>query len=379
MKKFIKIALALVLATSILLSVACAEKQKEPKQTDEPMKTVQQDLGETELLGEGKKIAFITPLSGLGDGAIGDATYEGLLAAQKELGFELDYSEPMDARDLEMLLIEYAESGEYEIIFLAAFECTDIVLSVGGDYPNQKYLIYDNDVEGHPQVTSQYFAKNEIGFLAGVTAALMEEKGEITISGETTTFDPTGKIGLIIGKETPSTVPSITGAAAGIKFINPEYDYLYAIVGDWIDQAKNKEIALSMYDEGVHIIYPNAGGGGLGIIAAAQERGQYFIGYDSDQTDWDPERVIGSSVKRNTDVIVRVLRQYFETGQLLWGSSEENNASNDGIGFMFNEGFEVPEDVEITIQEVMTLLKNGTIKAPNTWEEVDAFDDVLDR
>jgi basic membrane lipoprotein Med (substrate-binding protein (PBP1-ABC) superfamily) len=49
-------------------------------------------------------------------------------------------------------------------------------------------------------------------------------KGEVTIAGKTTTFEPTGKIGLIIGNEVPSTVTALTGAAAGIKYVKPEYE-----------------------------------------------------------------------------------------------------------------------------------------------------------
>lgn len=326
--------------------------------------------------GAGKKIGLITTIGGLGDGAIGDATYEAIRLASEELGFEFDYSEPMSAPDYETLLIEYAESGDYDLIFLAGNDGLDPVNAVGADYPDQRYLVYDIAAEGNPQMISEYFAKNEIGFIAGVLAALMEEKGEITIDGNTTTFEPTGKIGLIIGNEVPSTVNVLTGAAAGIKYVKPDYEWLYGIVGDWKDQAKNKELALSMFDQGAHIIFQNAGGGGLGIIAAAQERNGFFIGYDMDQTPWDPERVIGSSRKQNNDVVMRVLREFCETGELNWGTAELNGAANGGIGFNYNPGLEVPEDVDAILQQVISDIKEGKISAPNTWEEVEAFDAV---
>jgi basic membrane protein A len=371
MKNGCKVVLALLLAVMMLLT-ACAS----PADSDTPSAEPEGDAPSTGLPGEGKKIALITTIGGLGDGAIGDACYEGMTAAAEELGFEWDYSEPMSAPDYETLLIEYAESGEYDLIFLAGNDGLDPVTAVGADYPDQKYLVYDIAAEGNPQMISEYFAKNEIGFIAGVLAALMEEKGEVTIAGNTTTFEPTGKIGLIIGNEVPSTVTALTGAAAGIKYMKPDYEYLYGIVGDWKDQAKNKELALSMYDQGAHFIFQNAGGGGLGIIAAAKERGQFFIGYDKDQTAWDPERVIGSSRKQNTDTIVRVLREFCETGELAWGTAEENNAANGGIGFNYNPDLKVPEDVDKIIQQVIEDLKSGKIKAPNTWEEVEAFNQV---
>jgi basic membrane protein A len=373
MKKLFKVVLSLLLALTMLLSVSCASQAAN---TDPPS---QGSAGGTGLIGADKKFALITTIGGLGDGSIGDACYEGMLEAQKVLGFEFDYSEPMTATDYEAMIIEYAESGEYELIFLAGNDGLDPVNAVGGDYPNQKFIVYDIQAEDNDQYISEYFAKNEIGFMAGVLAALMEEKGAVTIAGQTTTFETAGKVGLIIGNEVPSTVNALTGAAAGIKYINPDYEYLYGIVGDWKDQAKNKELALSMYDQGAHFIFQNAGGGALGIIAAARERNRFFIGYDTDQTKWDPERVIGSSRKQNNATILRVLTEFCETGQLAWGTSEENGAANGGIEFGYNPDFEVPDDVAAVVDQVIQDLKAGKIKAPNTWEEVEAFTDVYQR
>ena len=375
MKKLMSMALVLLMLLSITAMSGCGGKQTGGGQD------AGENVGDTAPVdpgkpGAGKKIGLITTIGGLGDGAIGDATYEAMRLASEELGFTFDYSEPMSAPDYESLLIEYAESGDYDLIFLTGNDGLDPVLAVGADYPDQRYVVYDISAEGHPQMISEYYAKNEIGFIAGVLAALMEEKGEITIDGKTSAFDPTGKIGLIIGNEVPSTVNVLTGAAAGIKYVKPDYEWLYGIVGDWKDQAKNKELALSMFDQGAHIIFQNAGGGGLGIIAAAQERNGFFIGYDADQTSWDPERVIGSSRKQNNDVVMRVMREFCETGELNWGTAEINGAANGGIGFSYNPGLEVPADVDAVIQQVIADIRAGKISAPNTWEEVEAFDAV---
>ena len=374
MKRKLRVVLSLILALSLTFLAACSNNAE----TDESTAPSAGQSG-TGKVGEGKKIALITTIGGLGDGAIGDACYYGLLNAQEELGFELDYSEPMSAPDYEALVIEYAESGEYDLIFLAGNDGLDPVNAVGPDYPDQKFVVYDIEAAGNEQYVSEYFAKNEIGFMAGVLAALVEEQGSVTIDGVTTTFETTGKIGLMIGNEVPSTVNALTGAAAGIHYINPDYEYLYGIVGDWKDQAKNKELALSMYDQGVHFIFQNAGGGALGIIAAAQERGQFFIGYDTDQNSLDPERVVGSSRKANDAVILRIMKTFCESGELPWGVAEENNIANDGVMFTYNPGLEVSAEIQEVMDQVYEDLKTGKIVAPNTWEEVDSFDAVMER
>lgn len=368
-KKVVALFLALVMALSL---VACGAANNEP--TDEGGKEATGGK-----IGEGIRVGLITTIGGLGDGAIGDATYAGICAAAEEYGFEFDYSEPMSAADYETLLIEYSEAGDYDVIFLAGNDGLDPVEAVGPSYPDQKYIVYDIAADGNDQYVSEWFAKNEIGFLAGCLMALLEEKGEVTISGKTTSFEPSGRVGLIIGNEVPSTVTALTGAAAGVKYINPDYTWDYGIVGDWKDQAKNKELALSMFDNNCHFIFNNAGGGGLGIIAACQERNGFYVGYDTDQTGWDPTLVVASSRKMNTEVIMRIFKEFCETGELKWGQAEVNNASNNGIGFTYNPGFDLPSDVEAIIAQVMQDLAEGKIKAPNTWEEVEAFDAVMAR
>ena len=391
MKKRLHVTLVLFLALMLVLT-SCAAPAADPGTTAPVEEAAPAESGESEealaaeeapaaagsgLVCEGKRFGLITPVSGLGDNSIGDATYNGIMEASEKLGFTFDYSEPKNPTDIESIIIDYSKTGEYDMIFLASYDSLDPVEAVGPEYPNQKFIMYDIQAEGNEQYISEFFAKNEIGFIAGALAALLEEKGEVTIAGKTTTFEPTGKIGLIIGNEVPSTVPALTGAAAGVKYINPDYENLYGIVGDWNNQAKNKELALSMYDQGAHFIFHNSGGGAIGIVEAARERNQFFIGYDRDQVDWDPSLVIGSSVKQNSATILRVFQEYCENGgELAWGTAEENNAANGGIAFKYNPDLVVPEDIAEIMKGVIAALKNGEIKAPNTWEEVEAFDVV---
>ncbi len=374
MKKRLQGMLVLVLACTLLFT-ACGNGASSAN-SDAPQSASGAGSGKP---GEGIRIAYVVTTGGLGDGALADACYNGLLKAQEKLGFEMDYSEPMSHPDYEAFLLEYCESGEYDLIFCAGFDGLDPINTVGPDFPDQKFILYDIEESGNEQLVSEFFSKNEIGFMAGVFAALLDEKGEVTINGNTTSFESTGKLGLIIGEELPSTLGAITGAAAGARYINPESDYLYAIAGDWSDQAKNKELALSMYDQGAHFIFQNAGGGALGIVAAAKERGEFFLGYDTDQNGWDLEHVVGSARKANDATIMRIIETFCTTGELPWGVAENNKASNDGIMFTYNPGIEVSEEITAIMDQVYDDLKTGKIAAPNTWEEVEAFDAVLER
>lgn len=379
MKQKAKRMFVLLLSIILLFGLVACEP-KAPSQTEEggPTSSTKPDTTSGEsLIGSGKKVAMISGFGGFGDGAINDTVLNGLKKAQELLGFDFNYSEALTPVDYEQLLSEYADSKEYDIIFLCSADGIDPVNALGPDYPDQKFVLYDVQVEGNPQLISQYFAKDEMGFIAGVLAALMDAEGSVTIDGIKTEYSPSGKIGLVVGVEIPSAVPVLIGAAAGIKYVRPDYEWLYGIAGSWSDNTKNKELALSMYDSGANFVFHNAGGGAMGIVAAAREQDRFMIGYDSDQTVWDPARVIGSTRKQSEGAIVRVMTQYFETGELAWGTAEENNASNDGVFFQYNVGFEVPSHVSEILESVIMDLKEGKISIPSSWEEVEEFDLVF--
>lgn len=361
--------LALALASIMMFSLVACGSSKSGDSDDSI------DAGSSETTGVYGEITIglILPIGGLGDNAIADGSYNGVKKASKQLGFEVDYSEPVSEQDREAMIIEYSESGDYDLIIAVGAEVASIVESLQPNYPDQKYLVHDASGEIENTVC-EYFSKEELGFVAGCFMELMDSYGELTIGGKTVTWEPSNKVGLVVGAEYPTTIPPMSGGAAGAKYINGDSDYMYGIVGNWTDQAKNKEIALSMYDEGCHFILHNSGAGSAGILAAAQERGLFMIGYDSNGLYAENPNVPAFSDKNNVDTMVRVLTAFCEDpNSLPWGSSEENNFSNGGTAFYYNETAEIPQEVKDTMDAVIEKLSSGEIEIPTTWEDVEAF------
>ncbi len=324
------------------------------------------------------RVGVVLPIGGRGDNSLGDGTYDGVLAAQQVLDFEFDYSEPTSEQDREAMLLEYADSEEYDLIIAAGSEMLTLVQAIGEQYPDQKFLVYD--ISGNLEnAVTEWYNKAEMGFMAGVFMALMDPYGEVEVNGENYTWTPSGKFGLIIGGEYPSTVTAMTGAAAGMKYIDPNNEYMYGIVGNWTDQAKNKELAASMYSEGCNFVFHNAGGASAGIVSAATEAGRFMIGYDANQNHMSATNILASSHKAHTNVMTRVLTQFIETGELPWGEAEENSYANDGIAFTLNDGVVIPEEVSAVIADVQNKIMNNEIDVPETWDEVAAFTEVYSK
>lgn len=308
----------------------------------------------------------------LGDNSISDMIYEGVKAAQAKYGFTMDYTE-CDVADMPTVMIDYTKTQEYDLIVLLSYHAMGEAIEMQHDYPDQKYLIYDVDASGNPNIMSESFAKNQMGFVAGVFAALMDAEGEAVINGEKFSWEPSGKFGAMIGVEMPNTVGSITGFYAGVNFINPDAEILYTSVGNWFDQTTAKELALTTFHGGANIMFHNAGGAFFGAVEAAKTAGTFVIGYDANQNDVDATRLLGSTHKQNVDVLIRFFDD-FVNGMWEPGIDILNGYHNDGAAFTYQEGLEIPRSVQEIMDSVINAITTGEIVPPNSWEELEAFD-----
>lgn len=307
----------------------------------------------------------------LGDNSIADQLFNGIKAAQEKHGFILDYTECSQS-DMSAVMQDYTASEEYDLIVLLSYHAMDAAIAMNDEYPDQKYLIYDVAVPGYENIVSESFAKNELGFVAGVFAALMDAEGSITINGETKNFNPSSRFGAMIGVELTSTVGAITGFYAGVNYINPDAEVQYVTVGSWTDQAAARELANTLYSNGANIIFHNAGGAFRGAVEAARTLDKFAIGYDANQNDLDRTHMIASSHKLNSDVVVRFFDDFCAG---IWHGGEDivNGFSNAGAALTYQDGLEVPDNVDSIVKDVISKISRGEIVPPNTWEELELF------
>lgn len=306
----------------------------------------------------------------LGDNSLSDMLYNAVKKAQDKHGFQLDISE-CGSGDMSLTLQDYTTSKEYDLIIML-YHGLDVAIEMQEDYPAQKYMVYDVPCEGQPNITSLSYAKNEMGFMAGVFAALMEDYGTATIGNETKNWTPHDKYGALIGVNLPSTVGAITGYQAGIKYMKPGAEVVVAEIGSWADQAAAKELALTMYNSGVNILFHNAGGSALGALEAAKTLDRSMIGFDANQNNLDATHILASSHK-NHDAVIEKFFDDFVDGTFRGGENTLNSYANNGIMFSYQEGLTVPAEVSSVVDEVKGKLASGEIVPPSTEEELSSW------
>ncbi len=303
------------------------------------------------------RFAIVFATGGLGDKSFNDSAFAGMEKAVAELGIEYDRAEPTAIAEYESFLTRFAVTRRYDLIISIGFDQADALSKVAQHFPEQRFAIVDMVVE-QPNVASYVFAEQERGFLIGVASALM------TSRSADPKVNPARKIGVIGGMKIPLIDANIAGFYAGAKFVDPQVEVIHSYVGAWDDPTKGKELALSMVEQGVDIIWGAAGRSGLGVIKAAAEKDCYAIGADSDQGHLAPDNVLTNGMKyvNNTVflAIEQVLNQQFATGIHVLGVKEG------ALGYSRSL---LPAEVIGQLEAIKTRLINGEIEIPASLAE----------
>ncbi|MGL4653704.1 BMP family lipoprotein [Cetobacterium sp.] len=294
------------------------------------------------------RVGIVLSTGGLGDKSFNDAAYRGLEQAQKDLGIEFKYVEPASPAEDEEFLREYAEAG-YDLIIATGFQMTESARTVAADYQDVKFLMID-DVVDLPNVKSLVFKEEEGSFLVGVIAGLMTKNNAV---------------GFVGGMENPLIKKFEVGFKQGAEYVNPGVKFFSVYTtgpNPFNDPVRGKENAISEINQGADVIYHAAGGTGMGVIAAAKEKGVFAIGVDSNQDGVAPGTVLTSMLK-NVDVgvydtVKALTNKEFVSGLSVYGAKEN------GVGvteFEFTKEIIGAEKLQ-KFEEIKAKLMAGEIK-----------------
>ena len=311
------------------------------------------------------KVLFVAA-GGLGDQSFIDDCYSGILKARREFGFELDVIEPVDASEVEAQLLSGSRRGEYDLIIALGFIQLAPLTRIAPRFPDQKYLLVDVPLKDQENVRSVIFRKQEEGFVLGALNALMTSRTDIPGMKSDQKV-----IGVILGVDVPTTKNVVIGYQAGARYVDPEVRVLFATIGNWNDQAKARELALSQYDMGADIVQHNAGQASLGIFEAARDRKLFASGLNIDQTYIDPDSIYVSGVRGTGEAVNIEIGNFFagnfDPGVISYGYTEGTTKVR------FSGIVPIPRDVLDTIRDIENKIRTGEIVPPGFPEEVEPF------
>lgn len=361
MKKLIATVLAVLLFGT--MATACSTRSQSASASPSAATTADPS-------SNAKKAACILGVGGLGDQSYNDLVYSGMKKAEKELGISFDYSEPKQISDFELIMRDMASSGKYSVIVCVGFDQVDPLTKVAPDFPDQKFALIDGEVKGDN--IANYTCKEEEGsFLVGALAGLMKK------NAASYGVEDNNTIGFIAAMEIPLLVKFDAGYQAGAKLVNPNINVLTDYVGGnnpFSDTTTAKEIALTQYSKGADIIYHAAGGSGLGVFQAADEKNFKAIGVNSNQNILDPNHIVASMLKRVDTAAYEIVKAGCVDDNLAVGTTTVLGVADDGVGYTLEGSNIKVSDADVAvIESLKDQIKSGKLVIPTTLEDVDSF------
>jgi len=311
---------------------------------------------------------MVTDVGGIDDRSFNAASWAGMQAAAKNTGAKVQYVASTSEND-------YVPN----INRLISQKC-DLIVAVGGlmakattdaakANPNQKFAIVDSQ-SVPPNVYGMEFNTAQSSFQAGYLAAAMSKTGKVATFG-----------GLPIQ---PVTI-FMDGFYEGVQYYNKQKNKKVEVLGwneanpksgsmanSFTDQGAGKRIASNFIQQGADIIFPVAGGTGLGAAAAAKESGGKVsvIWVDTDGCESASQYcdVFLTSVTKGIAGAVQTTVEAAAKGQQLTGSYL-GTLQNNGTGLAPFHQFDskVPAELKAELEQIKQDIIAGKIKitSPN--------------
>ncbi|MDR1894459.1 MAG: BMP family ABC transporter substrate-binding protein [Spirochaetales bacterium] len=316
----------------------------------------------------GAVMAMATDVGGLGDKSFNDGAYQGLLLARDRLGAQVVVVESKQQTDYIPNLTGLAEDGA-RLVVAVGFLMEEAVKETATHNPDTYFA--GIDIGTNPGDPSNFqgvlFNEHECGYLAGVLAGLLTQQYASAIPGK---LNSQNTIGVVLGMLVPAVERYEVGFIAGARSVNPTVNVISVTTDSFTDQARGKEAALAMIDQGADIVFHAAGQTGLGSINACDERGVLAIGVDIDQNAVAPNTVVTSAMK---DIVqaTYLVAESVANGTFA-GGTQVYGIDRDAVGLAPFHGFDsqIPQAVKDRIAAAIADMKAGRIRIPTSRAEI---------
>jgi len=321
MKKSLLVFLSLILVLSL---AACGSDQE----------------GQPEVEEEDLTVGFIY-VGPIGDGGYTYAHDQGRLYLEENMNVKTIYKESVpETQEVEQEIRNMIDQGA-EAIFATSFGYMDYIEKVSKDYPDVAFF-HCSGYKTTDNLATYFGRIYQPRYLSGIVAGLKTE---------------TNEIGYVAAYPIPEVIRGINAFALGAQSVNPDVKVSVKWTSTWYDPAIEKEAAIALIDEGADIIAQHQDT--TGPQQAAEERGVYSIGYNTDMAEMAPEAYMTAPewnwgpyyVEQTQNVIDGT----FESHQY-WGGMEENVVQLAPLTDL------APEEAKEEVEEAKEKILNEQVK-----------------
>ncbi|MBW1634697.1 MAG: BMP family ABC transporter substrate-binding protein [Deltaproteobacteria bacterium] len=236
------------------------------------------------------KVGFVY-VSPIGDAGYSYAHDVGRQAVEAMDGVTTSYVESVpEGADSERVILNMARKG-YDVIFATSFGFMDPMLKVAKQFPKIAFL-HCSGFKMAENMSNYFGRMYQARYLSGIVAGSMT-KSKV--------------IGYVAAFPIPEVIRGINAFTLGVQSVNPEATVRVVWTKTWYDPATEKEAAKSLLDVGADVIAQHQDS--PGPQEAAQEKGVYSIGYNSDMSSFAPKAHLTAPVWNWGPYYVKVVEQ----------------------------------------------------------------------
>ena len=222
------------------------------------------------LAAKETKVGFVY-VSPIGDAGWSYAHDQGRLAVESMEGVTTSYVESVpEGPDAERVIQNMARKG-FDVVFATSFGYMDPMLKVAGQFPDTVFM-HCSGFKMSENMGNYFGRMYQARFLSGMVAGAMTESNII---------------GYAAAFPIPEVIRGINAFALGAQSVNADATVRVVWTKTWYDPATEKEAAKSLLDVGADVIAQHQDS--PGPQEAAQEKGVYSIGYNSDMSAFAPK------------------------------------------------------------------------------------------
>jgi len=306
-----------------------------------------------------KKIGMVVDNAGFDDSGFNENCRNGLEQAREDMYLNVEYLVG-DNSDL-YTAIDSLVRRDVDLLFTVGYLMKDPTLLAAQTSATTKYAVIDVEYEApEDNLLGVVFNSDEASFLAGYLAA-----GWSVIKDSN---DP--KVGFVAGMDIPPVNQFIVGYTNGVTYYMDQYGIDVPVMGnyagDFADSTRGAEIADSLFNLGVDVMFGVGGLAGNASLIQASVNDKYCIGTDMDMYYVYEEiqnNILTSCLKRVDNAVYDIVSAYVEEFEFDGGGLYVGNLENDGVGFASYHNFysEIPDSLKQSLIDIKDMIVSGDV------------------
>lgn len=294
---------------------------------------------EAEEGGAKHKVAMALP--GLKtDEAFNQYTYEGMMRAADEFGYETAYVEEVAQDEQVEVLRQFAQQG-FDIIIGQGGQFGESLMTVAKEYPDLNFVFsVATDTGGVPNLTAATVSYAHAGYIAGVMACNSTKNDKVAlVTGEF--YDPHKQF--------------LANLEKGAQTCGKAVEVNSVATGSWSDVNKAREAALALIADGNDVLIPLLDAAYVGVLTAAQDSENVLVvGSVIDMSTVAPDVVVGSVLFNWNE-----LGYQEASGNLIDGKSHVLGMAENGISVVTNDLLSA--EGKAAVDKAVAGLKDGSL------------------